>query len=46
MGRIIVVLTDKTENRLRKQLRKRGDLSRIVEEALMKHIDELEKEGE
>jgi len=34
MGKITIVLSDDMENRLRAHTRKRGDLSRIIEEAL------------
>ncbi len=37
--RIQAILTPETENRLRQYLRKRGDLSRIIEEALKMWLD-------
>ena len=40
MGKIMVVLSDPLENRLREHIRKRGDLSRIVEEALVRYLNE------
>lgn len=39
MGKITIVLSDDTENRLRAHLRKRGDLSRIIETALEEWLD-------
>lgn len=35
MGRIDAVISDETEKNIRTYLRKKGDLSRIVEEALI-----------
>jgi hypothetical protein len=43
MGRIMVTLSDDLENRLREHLRKQGDLSRIVTEALESYLDRIEK---
>jgi metal-responsive CopG/Arc/MetJ family transcriptional regulator len=43
MGKIIVSLSDELENRLREHLRKQGDLSRIVTEALEGYLDRTEK---
>ena len=38
MGVMKFVLTDEVEQELRKQFRKKGDLSKIVELALRKHL--------
>jgi len=43
MGKIMVTLSDELENRLREHLRKQGDLSRIVTEALESYLDRIEK---
>jgi len=43
MGKVTVVLSDKVEARVRAFIRKKGDLSRIVEQALE---DWLKKEEE
>ena len=43
MGKIMVTLADELENRLREHLRKQGDLSRIVTEALESYLDKIEK---
>jgi hypothetical protein len=43
MGKIMVTFSDKLENRLREHLRKQGDLSRIVTEALTSYLDRIEK---
>jgi hypothetical protein len=43
LGKILITLTDELENRLREHLRKQGDLSRIVAEALTNHLDRIEK---
>ncbi|WP_455363266.1 hypothetical protein [[Eubacterium] cellulosolvens] len=43
MGKIMVSISDNLENRLRQHLRKQGDLSRIVTEALESHLDRIEK---
>lgn len=43
MGKIMVSISDDLENRLREHLRKQGDLSRIVTEALTAHLDRIEK---
>ncbi len=45
MGRILVSISDELENRLREHLRKQGDLSRIVSEALISYLDRLEKKA-
>ena len=38
MGVMKFVLTDELEQELRKQFRKKGDLSKIIELALRKHL--------
>jgi len=43
MGKIMITLSDELENRLREHLRKQGDLSRIVTEALTDYLDRIEK---
>ena len=43
MGKILATLPDELENRLREQLRRQGDLSRIVTEALTSYLDRIEK---
>ncbi len=43
MGKIMVSISDELENRLREHLRKQGDLSRIVTEALESYLDRIEK---
>ncbi|MGB9024292.1 MAG: hypothetical protein WCC94_12785 [Candidatus Bathyarchaeia archaeon] len=43
MGKILATLPDELENRLREHLRKQGDLSRIVDEALESYLDRIEK---
>ena len=43
MGKILATLPDELENRLREHLRKQGDLSRIVTEALESYLDKIEK---
>ena len=43
MGKIMVSISDELENRLREHLRKQGDLSRIVTEALESYLDKIEK---
>ena len=43
MGKIMVTLSDELENRLREHLRRQGDLSRIVTEALESYLDRIEK---
>jgi len=40
MGKVTVVLSDGLEELLRKRTRKKGDISKIVEEALRKHLKE------
>ena len=42
MGKITVVLSDDIEERLRTHMRKRGDLSRIIEKALEEWLDRHE----
>jgi len=43
LGKIMVSISDDLENRLREHLRKQGDLSRIVTEALTAYLDRIEK---
>ena len=43
MGKILATLPDDLENRLREHLRKQGDLSRIITEALESYLDRIEK---
>ena len=43
MGKIMVSISDELENRLREHLRKQGDLSRIVSEALESYLERIEK---
>jgi hypothetical protein len=43
LGKIMVTLSDELENRLREHLRRQGDLSRIVIEALESYLDRIEK---
>lgn len=43
MGKILATLPDELENRLREHLRKQGDLSRIVTDALENRLDKIEK---
>jgi predicted small metal-binding protein len=45
LGKIIASLSDELENRLREHLRKQGDLSRIVSEALESYLDRIEKKA-
>lgn len=45
MGKILATLPDELENRLREHLRKQGDLSRIVTEALESYLDRVEKKA-
>jgi hypothetical protein len=45
LGKILATLPDKLENRLREHLRKQGDLSRIVGEALGSCLDRIEKKA-
>jgi len=40
MGKVTVVLDDDLEERLRNHIRGKGDLSKIVNEALRKHLGE------
>lgn len=42
MGKITLVLSDEIEDRLRNLIRKRGDLSKIVEQALKELLDRRE----
>jgi len=42
MGKLTIVLSDSLEERLRTQIRRRGDLSRIIEEALEEWLDRRE----
>ncbi len=44
MGKITLVLSDEIEERLRNLIRKRGDLSKIVEQALEDWLDRREGE--
>jgi len=39
----MVSISDELENRLREHLRKQGDLSRIVSEALESYLERIEK---
>jgi hypothetical protein len=39
----MVILSDELENRLREHLRRHGDLSRILSEALESYLDWIEK---
>jgi len=43
LGKILATIPDELENRLREHLRKQGDLSRIVTEALTSYLDRIEK---
>jgi len=43
LGKILATLPDELENRVREHLRKQGDLSRVVTEALESHLDRIEK---
>ncbi|WP_455284299.1 hypothetical protein [[Eubacterium] cellulosolvens] len=43
MGKVMVTLSDELENRLREHLRKQGDSSRIVTEALDSYLDRIER---
>jgi hypothetical protein len=43
LGKILATLPDDFENRLRAHLRKQGDLSRIMTEALQSYLDRIEK---
>ena len=43
LGKILATLPDELENRLRQHLRRQGDLSRIVTEALESYLDRIEK---
>ena len=43
LGKIMVSISDELENRLREHLRKHGDSSRIVTEALETCLDRIEK---
>jgi len=43
LGKILATLPDELENRLREHLRKQGDLSRIVTDALENRLDKIEK---
>jgi hypothetical protein len=43
LGKILATLPDDLENRLREHLRKQGDLSRIISEALESYLDRIEK---
>lgn len=43
MGKITFVLRDNIEERLRDLIRKRGDLSRIIEQALEEWLDRREE---
>jgi hypothetical protein len=45
MGKILATLPDELENRLREHLRKQGDLSCIVSEALESYLDKIEKKA-
>ena len=45
MGKILATLPDKLENRLREHLRKQGDLSRIVGDALESRLDRIEEKA-
>ena len=45
MGKILATLPDELENRLREHLRKQGDLSRIVGDALESRLDRIEKKS-
>ncbi len=44
MGKITLVLSDEIEDRLRNLIRKKGDLSKIVEQALEELLDRREGE--
>ena len=44
MGKVTIVLRDSIEERLRDLIRKRGDLSRIIEQALEEWLDRREEE--
>jgi hypothetical protein len=43
LGEILATLPDDLENRLREHLRKQGDLSRIVTDALQDYLNRIEK---
>jgi hypothetical protein len=45
LGKILATLPDELENRLREHLRKQGDLSRIVGDALESRLDRIEKKS-
>jgi hypothetical protein len=45
LGKILATLPDELENRLREHLRKQGDLSRIVTEALESYLERIEKKA-
>lgn len=45
MGKILATLPDELENRLREHLRKQGDSSRTVGEALESCLDRIEKKA-
>ena len=42
MGRIQVILTEETEEKLRLCIRRKGDVSRIVEQALRMFFEKVE----
>jgi hypothetical protein len=44
MPKLIISVTDENEERLRAFTHKRGDLSRVVNDALSRHLAELEKQ--
>ena len=44
MGKIVISISDKTEEELRSLLRRKGDLSRIVEQAIKVQLNK-EKGG-
>jgi len=43
MGKVTVVLDDDIEEKMRNHIKRKGDLSKIVEEALRKHLKEVKK---
>jgi hypothetical protein len=43
MGKVTVVLDDELEEKLRNHIKRKGDLSKIVNEALRKHLEEEEE---
>jgi len=45
LGKILATIPHDPENRLREHLRKQGDLSHIVTEALDSYLDRTEKKG-